>query len=69
MSDRLLRDRIGEAMRLAAHHPGPRIPRWNDPRDRAEEVREHWRVEADRLLLFARQCGFAIVPAAGGSDG
>lgn len=58
---RALRDRLGEAMRLAAHSPGPRIPAWDAERERGDEVREHWRVEADRLLDAARRCGVSII--------
>lgn len=62
---RPLRDRLGEAMRIASHHPGPAIAPWaemlDDPKGySAEEKREHWRGEADRLLIFAPRCGVAI---------
>jgi hypothetical protein len=42
------------------HHPGPAVVPWNAERDKGEEAREAWRVEADRLLMFAPDCGVTI---------
>ncbi len=62
---RQLRDRLGEAMRLAAYSgskiSGPKIPAWVDERPKAEAYREHWRSEADRLLGVVGRCGLAVI--------
>ena len=68
---RPLRDRVGEALRLASYHP--RLPKswneieddWRDEKGRvrghtAAEKREIWCQEADRLLVLAPTCGIKI---------
>lgn len=56
---RPLRDRLGEAMRLAAGYAVQVSGRAWDAID--EDVREHWRGKADRLLEVSAQCGVLIV--------